>query len=80
VWLLVALASIVLVELHGPTGQLIYVNPAEVTTIREPLAASHFAREVRCLIYLTNRNFITVRETCDRVRVKLLSNPWYAAP
>ena len=65
--------SITLIELHGPGGQLIYLNPAEVSSVREPLHAEHFMSGSRCLIYLTNRNFITVSENCLTVKKKLLA-------
>jgi hypothetical protein len=67
--------SIALVELHGPAGQIIYVNPREVSSIREPLQTGHFARGVQCLVYLSNRNFITVIEPCETVRLKLSAYP-----
>jgi hypothetical protein len=76
-WLIAAYA---LVELHGPTGQRIFVNPTMITTIREPLETGHFAKGTHCLVYLSNRNFIAVREHCDIVRIKLQDNPWYAPP
>ena len=65
--------SITLIELHGPAGQIIYVNPAEVSSVREPLATEHFVRGSKCLVYLTNRNFITVTENCLTVKKKLLA-------
>jgi hypothetical protein len=67
------LSSITLVELHGPGGQIIWVNPAEVTDVREPTSASHFARGTRCLVYFSNRNFITVTEDCIAVKKKLIA-------
>jgi hypothetical protein len=71
--LFVLLVALRLIELHGPEGQRIFINPEEVTSVREPrgLAQGHFPRGVRCLIYLTNRNFITVTEDCDTVRQRL---------
>jgi hypothetical protein len=69
VWLVAALLA--LIEVHGPTHQRIFINPREITSLREPLLKDGFARGTRCLIYLTNRNFIAVTETCDQVRDKL---------
>ena len=66
--------DIELAELHGPTGQRIYVNPAEVTSIIPPQKAGHFAKGTQCVIYLSSRNFIPVGETCDEAR-KLLEHP-----
>jgi hypothetical protein len=66
------LSAITLVELHGPGNQIIWVNPQEVTDVREPTAASHFARGTRCLVYLSN-HFVTVTENCLNVRKKLIA-------
>jgi len=67
------LVGLTLIDLHGPGGQLIGINPEEVTSVREPMAKDHFARGVRCLVYLSNGNFITVTETCITVRKKLIA-------
>jgi hypothetical protein len=69
VWPLVALLA--LIELHGPDGHTIHVNPAEITSLRAPQTPGGFAKGTRCLITLTNRSFIAVAETCDQVRQKL---------
>ena len=68
-WLLAALLA--LIELHGPGGHRIYVNPNQITSLREPQTKGGFTKDARCLIVLTNRNLITVTETCDQVRQKL---------
>ena len=49
VTLLAVLIELALVELHGPTGQRIFVNPHEVTSVREPQARDHFAKGTHCL-------------------------------
>ena len=58
------LAQLALVVLHRPDGSLIYINAHEVTSLREPQTSGFLVPGARCLIYLSNRNFITVRETC----------------
>ena len=67
------IGGIALIELHGPANQVIFVNPAEITSIREPTVADHFARGTKCLVYFSNRNFITVTENCITVRKKLIA-------
>jgi hypothetical protein len=67
-------SQLVLVELHRPDGSPILINPKQVTSLREPQAGGHFAKGTRCLIYLTNGNFVTVRETCTEA-VRLLAHP-----
>jgi len=64
---------VILIELTGPTGQTIHLNPAEVTSIREPTATNrrYFAKGTHCVIFVTNGHFIAVRERCKTVRQKL---------
>lgn len=62
--------SIDLVELHGPQGQRFYVNPQQITTVREPLRTDmgYFGTGARCVIVMTNGKFVAVRDDCDTVR------------
>ena len=66
-------ATLGTVELTGPDGQLIYVNPEQVVSIREPRDPErrHFAKDVHCLLNMTDGKFITVTEECVFVQ-KLL--------
>lgn len=60
-----------LVALHGPEGQPVWVNVAEITTIRAPLAIDldqHFSKGARCVIVMVNGKFVATRESCDEVR------------
>ena len=61
------------VALHGPNGQVIYVNPALVTSVREPqgLERGHWTQGTRCLVIMVNNRMITVREPCADVLIKL---------
>jgi len=68
------LADVDLIELQGPGGhQKIYVNPVEITSVREPRGVDqgHWARGTQCLLVMTNKNFIAVSDTCDAVRLKI---------
>jgi hypothetical protein len=67
------LAEVVLVELHGPGNQIIYVNPSQITNIREPrdMNLRHFAVGTRCVVIMTNGNFIAVHDPCRVVRQQL---------
>lgn len=74
---LASLLAISLVELHGPTGQLIEINPAEVSSLRTPLDSNfttsqrHWAKGAHCIIVMSNGGFIAVAEECATVRDKL---------
>jgi hypothetical protein len=68
------LVAILLVQLTGPDGkQRIDINPAEVTSIREPSASAegHFARGTKCIVVMTSGKFVAVHESCTKVRKKL---------
>lgn len=64
------LLVIMLVQFHGPTGERIDVNPAEVTGVRE----SHgqlLAEGVKCVVGLTNGKYVSLGDDCETVRMKL---------
>jgi len=63
-------SGVSLIELHGPTNQIIYVNPHEIASVREPLSVNqrHFAAGTRCIVVMANGNFIAVSNTCSDVR------------
>lgn len=63
-----------LVELHGASGQRVFVNVMQITSIREPIHADlkgNFAVGARCIIVMVNGKFIAVREPCEVVRHKV---------
>jgi hypothetical protein len=64
------LAEVTLVELHGPANQIIYVNPHEVASIREPRndKVHYFAPGIRCVVMMSNGGFIAVHDPCPEVR------------
>lgn len=72
------LAQLSLVELHGIGGQVIYINPPEVTSVREPrgLDSGHWVAGIRCLLLMADGKFITVTEPCTEVRHKLELPRW----
>jgi len=66
------LIALLFIELHGPTGQKLHINAAEVSTLREPLKArSHWTEGVHCVIVMTNGKVLAVSESCTLVARKL---------
>ena len=66
------LAILQLIELHGPNGQRIEVNVAQISSIRGTGVLStphkgHFHSDVHCILTMTNGNFNAVTETCEQV-------------
>ena len=65
--IVVGLFGVSLVELYGPAGQRTYVNPDEVSTVREPVRRDAFAPGTRCVVVMHNGNIIASIEACDVV-------------
>jgi hypothetical protein len=63
-----AVAEVAFIELHGPDRQLIYVNPAEVVSIREPRSVRYFVPGTRCVLVMSNNNLTGVADACIDVR------------
>lgn len=72
---LCALLALVFLELHGPTGQVLELNPAEISSLREPLDLTlghrHWVKGTNCVVVMTNGGFIGVTEDCSTVVHKL---------
>lgn len=67
------LTGLDLIEMHGPEGQRVLINPSAVTSIRAPLKTGDkfLPRGTRCLVLVTNGRLIALREDCDAVREAL---------
>jgi len=64
--------ALLFVELHGPTGQKMFINVAEVSSLREPIDADkHWVAGVHCVIVMTNGKTIAVGEDCQTVAYAL---------
>lgn len=68
---LVLFAAADLVELHGVDGHVVQVNPDQVTSLRPRTSGEHFTEKAQCLVNLTDGKYVTVTETCDKVRLLL---------
>lgn len=65
---LLGLAAATWVMLHGPNGQVVYLNTAQITNIRTPRGEGHFGAGVRCLLFMTDGKYVGVLETCPTVQ------------
>ena len=76
-WLELLLASVQLLELHGPDGQRAFLNPHEISTLREPVAHDlrWFAPQVHCVVSTTNGKVLSVVEPCDYIRDRITGRP-----
>jgi hypothetical protein len=66
-----AIAAFHLIQLHGPDGQEIDINPHEIASLREPSSISegHFPKGTRCVVIMTNSRLNLVREDCHTIKV-----------
>jgi hypothetical protein len=62
-------AELTLIEFHAPDGLKIDVNVVEISSVREPRHEVHSS--VGCLLVMTNKSFISVKESCEDVLQKL---------
>jgi hypothetical protein len=68
------LAGVALVELHAPNGHVIEINPAEVSSLREPIdvrTSGHWAGNTHCVLVMTNSGFNAIQEDCATAAQKL---------
>lgn len=68
-----AALALALVELHGPTGQVLDINPALVSSLRMPIdtGGQHWGKNVRCILVMSYGGFVAVAEDCALVVRKL---------
>jgi hypothetical protein len=68
-----AAVALLLVQLSGPDGQAIFVNPEEVVSVREPRDTSKesFASGTKCVIQTIDGKIVNVADDCDTVRAKM---------
>jgi len=64
--------ALTLVEFHAPSGQRVEINPAEVSSLREPIdIKGHWGKGTHCVIVMTNGRFNGVAESCAVAEQKL---------
>lgn len=66
------------IEVHGPDGQKAFINPHEITSLREPTNVDlslHFQRGAHCIVVTTNGKFLATKEHCEEIRNMILHKP-----
>lgn len=68
-----ALMVAAMIQIQGPGGQVIWLNPDSVTSVREPrgVQQGHWPADIRCLLMIVDGKFLATVESCDSVRRKL---------
>jgi hypothetical protein len=61
------LIAVHFILVHGPDMQQIEINVNEISSLREPRGQGHVHHEVNCLIFMTNGQFIGVKEDCHKI-------------
>jgi len=60
------------IELHGPAGETVHINAAEVSSLRAPIAKlGDWIEGVKCVVVMTNGRVFAVAEDCATVAKKL---------
>lgn len=66
------LIAATLFMVYGLDGRMVYINPEQVVSIAPPKENDAlFARGVRCIISLSDRKFVSTRESCDVLRARV---------
>jgi nitrous oxidase accessory protein NosD len=60
--------ALALIQLLGPDGQIIEINPESVVTVRTPRGTDHFAKDIHCIVFTADGKNIAVVQTCDQVK------------
>jgi hypothetical protein len=71
----IASLATIFVIVHSPAPELqpIWLNPADIVTMREPVT-DHLDRDVHCAITTSDGKFVSTAETCEMVRI-LIRDP-----
>lgn len=59
------------IQLTGPNGQLILLNPEYITNMRPPRGDGHFTAGTRCLVFTVDGKYISVLQDCNAIRAML---------
>jgi hypothetical protein len=72
----IPLLALTLIELSAPDGRPLDINPAEVSSVRQPMDMhhGHWAAGTRCVLVMTNGRMNAVAEPCNVVEQKLIGH------
>ena len=61
------------IMVQGPGGQVIWVNPETVVSVRAPRGVrdGHWPADTQCLITTVDGKFITTSEPCSQIERRL---------
>lgn len=66
------LALMLLLEVHTLDGRTVYLNPDQIVSVAPPKEGDAlWPKETTCVISLTDRKFLSVKESCDAVQARL---------
>lgn len=62
-------ALVLLLQLTGPSGQMILLDANKVATLREPRGdPKNIADGIHCLVFTVDGKNVNVIETCEQIR------------
>jgi hypothetical protein len=67
----VLVVALLLIPLIGPDEQTIWVNPAEVVSIRTPRGTGDLHEDIQCVLTTADGKFISLTDLCSVVSQKL---------
>lgn len=63
--------ALLLIPLSGPDGQVIWVNPVEIVSMRAPRTSSGLHEDIQCTLTMADGHFIALIDGCGVVSQKL---------
>jgi hypothetical protein len=59
-----------MILLHGPNGQALFINPAQIVSVRQPrgLNTGHWPHGTNCLVTTVDGKYVTTLETCPQIK------------
>lgn len=67
---MILLAAVILITLDGPEGQTIYVNPANIVSVRPP-QTDLIHPGIKCTLQTNDGKLINVVDTCEEVLLRI---------
>ena len=64
--------ALVMIQVTGPNGNRIDVNPNDIVSLRQPQTRDFYDPRVKCIVYTLDATFVGTQETCEQVRNLLI--------
>ena len=60
-----------LLQLLGTEGQVVWISPAAIVSMRRPRDGEHFHKDTHCVVTTVDGKFIAVMDTCADIAARI---------